>query len=68
MKPIVPDAPFYQVEMYDQTVPFYLGRTTTLVAIRDELGLGIDVEPARQIPTTEALDRAVGRARRRVTR
>jgi hypothetical protein len=37
--------------MYDQTVPFYLGRTTTLVAYRDELALGIDAEPERQIPT-----------------
>jgi len=53
-EPFVPEAPFYQVEMYDQTAPFYLGRTTTLVAIRDELGLGIDAEPDRQIPTTEA--------------
>ncbi len=52
--PIAPDAPFYQVEMYDQTAPFYLGRTTTLVAIRDELGPGIDAEPDRQIPTTES--------------
>lgn len=48
------DAPFYQVEMYDQTVPFYLGRTTRLVAFRDELALGIDAEPAKQIATTEA--------------
>ena len=47
------DAPFYQVEMYDQTVPFYLGRSTRLVAFRDELALGIDAEPAKQIATTE---------------
>jgi hypothetical protein len=32
--------------MYDQTLPFYLGRTTTLVAYRDELGPGLDLEPA----------------------
>jgi hypothetical protein len=37
--------------MYDQTAPFYLGRTTTPVAFRDELGPGIDAEPAKQIPT-----------------
>ena len=48
------DAPFYQVEMYDQTIPFYLGRTTRLVAFRDELSLGIDAEPAKQVPTTAA--------------
>ena len=32
-RPFAPDAPVYPVAMYDQTVPFYLGRTTTLVAI-----------------------------------
>jgi 4-amino-4-deoxy-L-arabinose transferase-like glycosyltransferase len=52
--PFAADAPFYQVEMYDQTLPFYIGRTTRLVAFRDELALGIDAEPAKQIPTTEA--------------
>ncbi|MEO8303573.1 MAG: glycosyltransferase family 39 protein [Betaproteobacteria bacterium] len=51
--PLAADAPFYQVAMYDQTVPFYLGRTTRLVAFRDELALGIDAEPAKQIPTLE---------------
>ena len=38
-------APFFQVRMYDQTLPFYLERTTTLVEYRDELGLGLDAEP-----------------------
>jgi 4-amino-4-deoxy-L-arabinose transferase-like glycosyltransferase len=52
--PFATGAPFYQVAMYDQTVPFYLGRTTRLVAFRDELSLGIDAEPAKQIPTTAA--------------
>ena len=42
-------APFYQIEMYDQTLPFYLGRTTTLVHYRDELSLGLDAEPDRGI-------------------
>ena len=52
--PFAAGVPFYQVAMYDQTIPFYLGRTTRLVAVRDELSLGIDAEPAKQIPTTEA--------------
>jgi 4-amino-4-deoxy-L-arabinose transferase-like glycosyltransferase len=52
--PFTPGAPFYQVAMYDQTTPFYLGRTTTLVAYRDELALGIDAEPDKQIPTVAA--------------
>ena len=45
------NAPFYQVEMYDQTLPFYLQRTTTLVAYRDELSLGLDAEPQKGIAT-----------------
>jgi 4-amino-4-deoxy-L-arabinose transferase-like glycosyltransferase len=49
-----PAAPFYQIGMYDQTLPFYLGRTTTLVAFRDELALGIDAEPGKQIPSVAA--------------
>jgi hypothetical protein len=52
--PFAAGAPFYQVEMHDQTVPFYLGRATRGVAFRQELALGIDAEPAKQIPTTEA--------------
>jgi 4-amino-4-deoxy-L-arabinose transferase-like glycosyltransferase len=38
-------APFFQVRMYDQTLPFYLERTTTLVEYRDELGPGLDAQP-----------------------
>lgn len=45
--------PFFQVRMYDQTAPFYLGRTMTLVDFRDELALGIDAEPQRAIRDTE---------------
>jgi hypothetical protein len=48
-----PRVPFYQVHLYDQTVPFYLGRTTTLVEYRDEMALGIDAEPQLAIPTEE---------------
>jgi 4-amino-4-deoxy-L-arabinose transferase-like glycosyltransferase len=47
--PYDPSTPFYQVEMYDQTLPFYLKRTTTLVDYRDELALGLDAEPERGI-------------------
>jgi 4-amino-4-deoxy-L-arabinose transferase-like glycosyltransferase len=52
--PFAAGAPFYQVEMHDQTVPFYLGRATRGVAFRQELSLGIDAEPSKQIPTVEA--------------
>jgi 4-amino-4-deoxy-L-arabinose transferase-like glycosyltransferase len=61
--PLRRDVPFYQVRMYDQTAPFYLDRTTTLVAFRDELALGIDAEPGkayasigRWLPVWAALD------------
>jgi 4-amino-4-deoxy-L-arabinose transferase-like glycosyltransferase len=47
------DAPFYQVGMYDQTVPFYLGRTTTVVEFRDELALGLDAEPEKGIASID---------------
>ncbi|HEX8740238.1 MAG TPA: phospholipid carrier-dependent glycosyltransferase [Casimicrobiaceae bacterium] len=46
-------APFYQVRMYDQTLPFYLRRTTTVVAWRDELGPGIDLEPSLAIASVD---------------
>ena len=40
-----PGIPFYSVKTYDQTLPFYLRRTLTLVDYRDELGFGIDQQP-----------------------
>jgi len=44
----------YSIEMYDQTLPFYLGRTLTLVNERDELEYGLTEEPAKGVPTLEA--------------
>ena len=46
-----PSVPVFQVRNYDQTLPFYLGRTTTLVAYRDEMALGLDVEPDKGFAT-----------------
>lgn len=43
--------PFYSVAQFDDSVPFYLGRTVTLVATRGELGPGIDAEPDKAIPS-----------------
>jgi hypothetical protein len=52
------DVPFYQVGMYDQTVPFYLRRTTTVVEFTDELALGLAADPGGGIPTIgEWMDR-----------
>lgn len=48
------DARVYSVGLYDQTVPFYLGRTVTLVAYVDEFEMGLRLEPDRAIPTLEA--------------
>ena len=45
-------APFFQVRMYDQTLPWYLRRTTTVVDYRDELALGLDAEPQKGIGDT----------------
>jgi len=42
---VPPDAPFYSVRTYDQTLPFYLRRTFTLVEFRDELDFGLRQEP-----------------------
>lgn len=44
------DIPFYSVLTYEQTLPFYLKRTFTLVQFQDEMGFGIQQEPHRWIP------------------
>ncbi len=48
-----PPIPFYSVITYEQTLPFYLQRTFTLVQYQDEMGFGIKQEPQRWIPTVE---------------
>jgi 4-amino-4-deoxy-L-arabinose transferase-like glycosyltransferase len=48
---LAPDVPFYSVQMYDQTLPYYLGRTVILVAHADELAMGIALEPDKAIAT-----------------
>jgi 4-amino-4-deoxy-L-arabinose transferase-like glycosyltransferase len=52
------DTPFFSVNTYDQTLQFYLKRTTTMVAYRDELGFGIDQEPQKFIPDIAGFERA----------
>jgi len=54
------DVPFYSVGMYDQTMPFELGRPLTLVAYRDEFALGLDAEPEKGLRTLDEF-RAVWR-------
>jgi 4-amino-4-deoxy-L-arabinose transferase-like glycosyltransferase len=43
------DAPLYSVGTYDQTLPFYLRRTVTLVMFRGELDYGLRHAPAGEI-------------------
>jgi 4-amino-4-deoxy-L-arabinose transferase-like glycosyltransferase len=54
MRPwLSPAARVYSVGHYEQTVPFYIGRTMTLVAYQDEFGPGIRNEPAKAISRLE---------------
>jgi 4-amino-4-deoxy-L-arabinose transferase-like glycosyltransferase len=48
---MTPDVPFYSVRGYEQTLPFYLKRTVTLVEYTDELAFGLAQEPDQWIPT-----------------
>jgi 4-amino-4-deoxy-L-arabinose transferase-like glycosyltransferase len=45
--PLDPRYPVFQVASYDQTLPFYLGRPTSLVEFRDEMALGLAAEPEK---------------------
>lgn len=47
--PFRPDLPFYSVDMFDHTVPFYLGRRVILVKEKSELEFGIAAAPANYI-------------------
>ena len=50
IKPLLrPGVPFYSVGTYEQTLPFYLGRTVTLVDYLDEFSFGLQQEPQRAI-------------------
>ena len=56
IRPLVkPDVQFYSVFCYEQTLPFYLKRTFTLVDFQDEMDFGIKMEPERWIPTADLL-------------
>ena len=49
--------PLFSVGQYEQTLPFYFGRTFTLVAYTDEFALGQAQEPDKWIPTVEEFSR-----------
>ncbi len=48
-----PSTRLYSVNHYDQSVPFYIGRTVTLVNYRDEFETGLGAEPGQAIWETE---------------
>ncbi len=50
VRPFRPELPFYSVDVFDHTVPFYLGRTVILVKEKSELEWGIAAAPANYIP------------------
>lgn len=52
------DVPFYSVNTFDHTLPFYLGRTVTMVAYVDELAQPIGWAPGNYIPDLAAFARA----------
>jgi 4-amino-4-deoxy-L-arabinose transferase-like glycosyltransferase len=51
---IMADTPIYSVRTYDQSLPFYLGRTMTLVETRGELDFGLTLEPQKTLPSLES--------------
>ena len=58
VKPYLRDgAPFYSIGTYEQTLPFYLKRTVTLVAFADEMAYGLEQEPELWFPDLAAFQR-----------
>jgi 4-amino-4-deoxy-L-arabinose transferase-like glycosyltransferase len=53
-----PGMHFYSVNTYDQSLQFYLRRSTTMVAYKDELGFGIEQEPGKFIPDLVLFEKA----------
>lgn len=50
---LTPGVPFYSVRTYDQTLPFYLNRTLTLVDYRDEMDYGLKQQPELAIDSMD---------------
>ncbi len=52
-----PGVPFYSVRTYEQTLPFYIGRTLILVEFADELEYGLKQEPQLGVPTVTEFEK-----------
>jgi 4-amino-4-deoxy-L-arabinose transferase-like glycosyltransferase len=48
--------PLYAVQIFDHTLPFYLGKPLTLVDYEDELALGLRMEPWRGVRDLDAFE------------
>lgn len=56
IRPYLKDGmPIYSVHTYDQTLPFYLNRTVTLVSYRDEFTFGQTQEPGLALTSFDEL-------------
>ena len=51
--PLSTEVPFYTIRMYDQTLPYYLGRTVVQVDHPDEMAMGLASEPEKAITTVD---------------
>jgi 4-amino-4-deoxy-L-arabinose transferase-like glycosyltransferase len=51
--PLSRNLPFFSIQTYEQTLPYYLKRTMTLVDFYDELNLGLEQEPGKGIEHVE---------------
>jgi hypothetical protein len=51
------NVPVYAVDTYDHTLPWYLRRTVTMVAYRDELGAAVDWDSSLFVSTVDAFER-----------
>jgi hypothetical protein len=58
LRPMIrPDTPLFAVNYYDQTLPFYLKRTVTLVGYVNEFDMGERDEPQKWIHDLPAFER-----------
>ncbi len=55
---LTPETRLYAIKIYDQSLPFYLKRTLTLVDYVDEFEMGQKAEPAKHIATIKDLPAA----------
>ncbi|MBM3346838.1 MAG: glycosyltransferase family 39 protein [Betaproteobacteria bacterium] len=53
-----PGTRVYTVNTFDHTLPYYLGRTVTMVSYKDELTVAIGWEPHKFLPDMPAFERA----------